>query len=104
MTFDRRAFLGLTGVGAAGALAFAWGGGSSPAAAETFEVNLSDAEWRKRLTPAQYATLRPAVPERPESGPVDHEHGKGTDSCAGCDFPLYSSATKGDSGTGWPSF
>jgi peptide-methionine (R)-S-oxide reductase len=104
MALDRRAFLALTGAGAAGAVAFAWGGGSAPAAAETFQVNLTDTEWRKRLTPAQYATLRHAVTERPESSPLDHEHRKGTYFCAGCGLALYSSATKFDSGTGWPSF
>ncbi|HEY1606971.1 MAG TPA: peptide-methionine (R)-S-oxide reductase MsrB [Allosphingosinicella sp.] len=104
MTLDRRAFLGITGVGAAGALTFLWGGGSTPAAAESFRVNLSDAEWRKRLSPAQYATLRHAVTERPESSPLDHEHRKGIYHCAGCGLALYSSATKFDSGTGWPSF
>jgi peptide-methionine (R)-S-oxide reductase len=104
MTLDRRAFLGLSGLAAAGTLATFWGGGFSPAAAETFEVNLSDAEWRRRLTPGQYATLRHAVTERPESSPLDHEHRKGLYHCAGCALPVYSSATKFDSGTGWPSF
>src|SRR5437588_279285 len=103
MTFDRRAFLGLGSLGAAGALTALWGGGS-PAAAASFEFNLCDAEWRKRLTPAQYATLRHAVTERPESSPLDREHHKGIYHCAGCGLPLYSSATKFDSGTGWPSF
>ncbi len=101
MTFDRRAFIGL---GAAGALAALWGGGVSRASAESFEVNLSDAEWRKRLSPAQYATLRHAVTEAPESSPLDHEHRNGTYHCAGCGLAVYSSATKFDSGTGWPSF
>jgi peptide-methionine (R)-S-oxide reductase len=104
MSIDRRSFFGLSGLGAAGALAFFWGGGSAPAAAETFPFRLSDAEWRKRLSPAQYATLRHAVTERPESSPLDHEHRKGTYFCAGCGLALYSSATKFDSGTGWPSF
>src|SRR3569832_195316 len=104
MNVDRRAFLGIAGIGGAAALAFSWSGGSSPAAAETFEFRLTDAEWRKRLSPAQYATLRHAVTERPESSPLDHEHRKGTYFCAGCGLALYSSATKFDSGTGWPSF
>src|SRR3954447_26329723 len=105
MTLDRRALFGLGGVGAAGALAFLWGGGSSgAAAAETFPFKLTDAEWRKRLNPAQYATLRHAVTERAGSSPLDHEHRKGIFACAGCGLPLYSSAAKFDSGTGWPSF
>ena len=103
MNVDRRGFLALGGVGAAIVLTGYWGRGA-PAAAETFQINLTDAEWRKRLTPAQYATLRHAVTERPESSPLDHEHRKGTYFCAGCALPLYSSATKFDSGTGWPSF
>jgi peptide-methionine (R)-S-oxide reductase len=103
MNVDRRGFLALGGIGAAIVLTGYWGRGA-PAAAETFQFNLTDAEWRKRLTPAQYATLRHAVTERPESSPLDHEHHKGTYLCAGCALPLYSSATKFDSGTGWPSF
>jgi peptide-methionine (R)-S-oxide reductase len=104
MTLDRRALLGLGGVGAAGVLVLLWGGGSSGAAAETFQFRLTDAEWRRRLNPAQYATLRHAVTERAGSSPLDHEHRKGIYACAGCALPLYSSATKFDSGTGWPSF
>ena len=64
----------------------------------------SDAQWRQRLTPAQYAVLRQAATERPYSSPLNEEHRKGTFSCAGCALPLFSSATKFDSGTGWPSF
>ena len=104
MTFDRRTFLGFSSLGTAGVFAALWGGGWSPAAAETFPVNFSDAEWRRRLTPAQYATLRHAVTEWPWSSPLDHEHRTGLYRCAGCDHPLFSSATKFDSGTGWPSF
>jgi len=65
---------------------------------------LSDAEWRKRLTPAQYDILRGHGTERAGSSPLDREKRKGTFACAGCDLPLFSSATKFDSGTGWPSF
>src|ERR1700730_13104230 len=73
-------------------------------AAETFEVSHSDAEWRALLTPAQYAVLRQQATERPFSSPLDHEQRPGTFACAGCDLPLYSSKTKFDSRTGWPSF
>lgn len=69
-----------------------------------FEVNFSDAEWRARLTPAQYAVLREEATERSGSSALDREHRKGVFHCAGCDLPVYSSATKFDSGTGWPSF
>lgn len=73
-------------------------------AAQKFEFNLSDAEWRKRLTPAQYRVLRQEGTERPGSSPLDQEKRKGIFACAGCGLPLYSSTTKYDSGTGWPSF
>jgi peptide-methionine (R)-S-oxide reductase len=73
-------------------------------AAETFEVTHSDAEWRALLTPAQYGVLRQQGTERPFSSPLDHEKRPGTFACAGCDRPLFSSKTKYDSQTGWPSF
>ena len=65
---------------------------------------LSDAEWKKRLTATQYAVLREAATERPFTSPLNKEHRVGTFACAGCALPLYSSKTKYDSGTGWPSF
>jgi peptide-methionine (R)-S-oxide reductase len=67
-------------------------------------AKLSDAEWRKRLTPAQYTVLRNHGTERPGSSPLNKEHRKGTFACAGCDLPLFSSDAKFESGTGWPSF
>jgi len=66
--------------------------------------NLSDTDWRKRLTPSQYAVLRQHSTERPGSSPLNKEKRKGTFVCAGCDLPLFSSDTKFESGTGWPSF
>jgi peptide-methionine (R)-S-oxide reductase len=77
---------------------------SRPAAAVTFEVTHTDEEWRKLLTPDQYAVLRQAGTERPFSSPLDHEKRHGVFACAGCALDLYSSDTKFDSGTGWPSF
>jgi peptide-methionine (R)-S-oxide reductase len=65
---------------------------------------LSDAEWRKRLTPMQYNVLRNHGTERPGSSALLHEKRKGTFVCAACALPLFSSATKFESGTGWPSF
>jgi len=73
-------------------------------AAQAYEVIHTDAEWRKILTPAQYEILRQQGTEPPFSSPLLDEHRKGTFNCAGCALPLYSSATKFDSGTGWPSF
>lgn len=80
-------------------------GVASPALAEeVFEVTKTEAEWRAILTSAQYAVLREQETERAGSSPLNDEHRKGTFFCAGCDLPLYSSDTKYDSGTGWPSF
>ncbi|PRE44221.1 peptide-methionine (R)-S-oxide reductase [Burkholderia multivorans] len=69
-----------------------------------FEVALSDAEWHRRLTPAQYTVLRDAGTEPPYSSPLNDEHRRGTFACAGCDLALFSSSAKFDSHTGWPSF
>lgn len=65
---------------------------------------LKPEEWRKRLTPEQYAILREEGTERAGSSPLDREKRKGTFACAGCDLPLFTSDMKYDSGTGWPSF
>ncbi|PZU51486.1 MAG: peptide-methionine (R)-S-oxide reductase [Thauera sp.] len=67
-------------------------------------LKLSDAEWKKRLTPAQYAVLREEDTERPGSSPLNAEKRRGTYHCAGCDLALFSSNAKYESGTGWPSF
>jgi peptide-methionine (R)-S-oxide reductase len=66
--------------------------------------NLNDAEWRKRLNSAQYDVLRKHGTERPGTSALNNEKRKGTFQCAGCDLPLFSSDTKFESGTGWPSF
>src|SRR3546814_3019071 len=68
------------------------------------ESQLSDAQGKKRLTPEQYAVLREADTERAGSSPLNKEKRKGVYACAGCGLPLYSSATKFESGTGWPRF
>jgi peptide-methionine (R)-S-oxide reductase len=65
---------------------------------------LSEEEWRKRLTPAQFDVLRKEGTERAGSSPLNREKRKGVYVCAGCDLPLFSSETKYESGTGWPSF
>jgi peptide-methionine (R)-S-oxide reductase len=76
----------------------------SEAARETFEITLSDAQWRARLSPAAFQTLRKEATERPFTSPLNKEHRKGIFACAGCALPVFSSTTKFDSGTGWPSF
>ena len=76
----------------------------APQADEVFEVTHSDEEWRKLLTPEQYAVLREADTEPAFTSPLLHEERSGTFACAGCANDLFSSKTKFDSGTGWPSF
>ncbi|KFC65344.1 Peptide methionine sulfoxide reductase msrB [Bosea sp. LC85] len=72
--------------------------------AGTFPVTHTDAEWRRLLKPEQYAVLRQSGTERPYTSPLLNEKRRGDFACAGCDQPLFSSTTKYDSGTGWPSF
>jgi peptide-methionine (R)-S-oxide reductase len=76
----------------------------SEARAGSFPIAYSEAEWRKRLTPAQFRILRQHGTEPPFSSPLDREKRKGTFVCAADGNPLFSSATKFNSGTGWPSF
>ena len=73
-------------------------------AATSLEVQLTDAQWRERLTPAQYSVLREEGTESPFSSPLDHEVRPGVFACAGCELNLFSSKNKFDSHTGWPSF
>ena len=77
---------------------------SISSAAEPFTVTHTDDEWRMLLKPEQYAVLRQSATERPFSSPLLDEHRPGVFDCAGCDHGLFSSETKFDSGTGWPSF
>jgi peptide-methionine (R)-S-oxide reductase len=77
---------------------------SAAGPAETFEITKTDAEWRRILTPAQYAVLRGHGTEPAWSSPLNKEHRKGTFLCAACALPLFPSKTKYESGTGWPSF
>jgi peptide-methionine (R)-S-oxide reductase len=67
-------------------------------------LNLSDAEWKKRLTSEQYHVLRREGTEAPGTSALNREKRQGTYHCAACELPLFSSATKYESGTGWPSF
>lgn len=70
----------------------------------TYRVTRTDAEWRQRLTPEQYAVMREHATERPGSCALLHEKRPGTFTCAGCDTPLFEGKVKFESGTGWPSF
>ncbi len=79
-------------------------GGTAQAAAAADHVSHTDAEWKSLLTAEQYAVLRHEGTERPFTSALLHEERTGSFACAGCDLPLFSSKTKFDSGTGWPSF
>lgn len=72
--------------------------------AEAFEITKTVAEWKEILTPDQFAVLRKEATERPFTSPLNDEKREGKFHCSGCDLPVYSSKTKFDSGTGWPSF
>jgi peptide-methionine (R)-S-oxide reductase len=99
----RRTFLGAAAA-SLGALIAGGCGRDEAHAAGRFEVTKTPAEWRKILTPDQYRVLREAATERAGTSPLDREKRRGTFVCAGCALPLYRSADKFDSGTGWPSF
>jgi peptide-methionine (R)-S-oxide reductase len=94
---DRRTVLTLLG-------AFAAFPSAAAASAGADKVVLSDAQWRARLSPEAYDVLRHEGTEIPFSSPLDYEKRAGLYACAGCALPLFSSKTKYDSGTGWPSF
>jgi peptide-methionine (R)-S-oxide reductase len=100
MKLSRREAIGAGGMAAA--IALTWAGNGQ--AAVQYEVTLPDAEWKKRLSPDAYAVLRHADTERPFTSPLLNEHRTGTFACAGCALPNFSSKTKFDSHTGWPSF
>jgi peptide-methionine (R)-S-oxide reductase len=102
----KRSFVA-AGLAAAGGMAMGWFGSQTKAeaaAGETFEITKTDAEWHKILTPEQFYVLREHGTERAGTSPLNHEKRAGMFFCAGCDLPLYSSETKYESGTGWPSF
>ena len=83
---------------------FGFSSGALAKTAEKFEIEKTEDEWRKTLTPMQYAVLREKATERPFSGEYEHTHTPGTYICAGCGQTLFESDAKFDSGCGWPSF
>ena len=101
MPIDRRTALWMT---AGAGLTLAGCNSGQAVAAGNYPYRLTDAQWRAKLGPAAYAVLRQAATERPGSSPLDHEKRNGVFTCKGCDQRLFSSKTKFDSGTGWPSF
>jgi peptide-methionine (R)-S-oxide reductase len=104
----RRLFLAATGLGIGGVLLAKLRTSSvdeaRAASNESFEVTHTEAEWRALLSPNAYAVLREQATERAFTSPLDHEKRHGIFACAGCALDLFSSETKFDSGTGWPSF
>ena len=99
------AFGGLAAISTSGGALAA--GGDKRRRTKTEEVGRvvrSDEEWKRLLTPEQYRVTRQAGTEAPYSSPLNEEHGKGVFECVGCELPLFSSAAKFDSHTGWPSF
>jgi peptide-methionine (R)-S-oxide reductase len=100
---DRRTFIKLA-AGGAGILLFPEWAFSAVAMEHIEKIMKSDAEWKKLLTPEQYNVLREEGTERPFTSSLNHEKRNGMFVCVACDFPLFPSKFKYDSGTGWPSF
>lgn len=99
--FDRRAFIGVAGAATASLLLFARAGSAAP---PLFRVKHTPEEWRRMLGAQRFEILRGAATERAFTSPLLREHRKGVFLCAGCAQRLFSSETKFESGTGWPSF
>jgi len=99
---NRRSFLLSSTLALAGAAALPSLSHGQPKAPD--RVVKTPEEWKKVLTPEQFNILREEGTERPYSSALNNEKRKGTFVCAGCDLPLFTSDTKFESGTGWPSF
>ena len=102
-SLSRRSALAWLGAGASVPVLAACGG-SEARAQQNFRVSYSDAQWRERLTAAEFRVLRQEATERAYSSPLNDEERRGTYHCQGCGNRLFSSAHKFESGTGWPSF
>lgn len=99
LVFGRREFL------ASSVAAVALGINSGAfGASSRFEIQHSEAEWRRRLGQQRFAILREGSTERAYTSPLNKEHRRGAFACAGCGLPLFNSSAKFESGTGWPSF
>lgn len=104
MQISRRILLIGGGLIAAGGTAFAFLRSGRAEAKKKFPYTLTDAQWRKKLSPQAYRVLRKDATERAFTSPLNREKRSGIFKCAGCGNTLFSSAHKYDSGTGWPSF
>lgn len=102
---NRRTIVGVIAAAGAGLFGLRWmNDEEAMAETKTFEVTKTAEQWKRQLTPSQYNVLRNHGTERPGTSPLNQEKRKGVFACAGCDLPLFSSDTKYESGTGWPSF
>jgi peptide-methionine (R)-S-oxide reductase len=102
---NRRQTLFATGLCATGFSLLAWSRlTAAEDSVEVFEISKTSEEWRKLLTPEQFAVLREESTEAKFTSALLDEHRKGTFNCAACDLAAFASETKYDSGTGWPSF
>jgi peptide-methionine (R)-S-oxide reductase len=98
---DRRSLLGLAG---AMSVSLLFGRSATAGTTMHFAVSHTEAQWRQLLGPERFQILREAGTERAFTSQLLNEHRKGSFLCAGCALPLFSSETKFESGTGWPSF
>jgi peptide-methionine (R)-S-oxide reductase len=102
---NRRTIVGAIAAAGAALFGLRWmNDEEAMAETKTFEVTKTAEQWKQQLTPSQYNVLRNHGTERPGTSPLNQEKRKGLFACAGCDLPLFSSDTKYESGTGWPSF
>ena len=102
--FSRRTFMAGASLAAIAGVLASYRGFAAEESEEVFEITKTEEEWREILTPQQFKVLRKHGTERPHSSPLNDEKRDGIFACAACDLPLYSSETKFESGTGWPSF